>query len=264
MGLLNKITEALANRSPRPSPDELRQEIEDVTKNGRLHVRYQLPETLKAELRFKDGSVAKVKNISYGGLGVELNEKSNSDKLPRDELTEFVALGQKMTFKVSLLRWLVTNEKTVFIGMAFCHDSHEGLHFLRLVIDGLRFGTSLSLLPDTIRKDTYKGTDWHCFRGEGPCDLLIRSNGEKITQALLTFPWNGSYSEIAMINDRISTGELALDSPRADHRPSPQMHTARRLNQETLVRAAWILGSAPKAVQTCARPLLEKILHHIG
>lgn len=264
MGLLSKITKSLANRSPRPSPEELRQEIEEVVKDGRLHVRYPLPETLKAELWFENGSVARVKNISYGGLGVELNEKSVSDQLPRDEVTEFVALGRKIRFKVQLLRWLETTEKTVFIGMAFCHDSPEVLQFLRSVIDGLRFGSSLKLVPDTIRKDSYKGPNWHCFRGEGPCDLLLRTDGEKIAHALLTFPWNGTYSEITLANDRISTGELVSDSGLADHRPSPQMQTSRQLNHETLGRAAWILGSAPQQVQTCARPLLVKILKHIG
>ena len=264
MGLLRKITESLANRSPRPSPQELRKEIEEVVKDGRLHVRYTLPETLKAELRFGNGSVARVKNLSYGGLGVELTEASISDKLPRDEVTEFVALGRKISFKVQLVRWLETTEKTVFVGMAFCHDSHEVLQFLRVAIDGLRYGSSLNLVPDAIRKDSYKGPDWHCFRGEGPCDLLLRSDGGKIAHALLTFPWNGSYSEVTMVNGRLSTGELMSDSLRADHRPSPQMQTSRHLNLETLGRAAWILGSAPNHVQTCSRPLLEKILQHLS
>lgn len=264
MGLLSKITKSLANRSPLPSREELRQEIEEVVKDGRLHVRYPLPEALKAELWFENGLVARVKNISYGGLGVELNDKSVSDRLPRDEVTEFVALGKKIIFKVRLVRWLETSEKTVFIGMAFCYDSPEVLRFLRLVIDGLRLGSSLRLVPDTIRKDCYQGPNWHCFRGEGPSDLLLRTDGEQIAHALLTFPCNGSYSEITLVNDRILTGELVSNSPLADHRPSPQMQTSRQLNQETLGRAAWILGSAPQQVQTCARPLLEKILQHMG
>jgi hypothetical protein len=263
MSLLNKILKNLAERTPKPSDAELREEIREVTKDGRLHVRHPVPMAIKAEVLFPDGSLGEVKNVSYGGLGVELNDNTSLLRLVKEASVDFLALRIKTTFKVNIVRVDSEGRQKTFVGMAFCHDSPEVLIFLRVLIDGMRYGSSMVTIPPEVRKEALRGPQWHCLRGDGPCDLTIRTGERKIASAIFTFPCQGSYGEVSYSDGQLTTREAVPITDLSDHRPSQLMQTTSRISLDTLRRAAWILASTPQGVQAYTKPLLDEVLAHL-
>lgn len=263
MGLLNKILKSVAQRSPRPSEAEIRSEIREVAKDGRLHVRHQIPMAIKALVHLSDGTLAEVVNLSYGGLGIELLDSDLRCAPTRDLSIDFVALGFKTTFKVDIVRVVSEGRKRPFVGMAFCHESPDILIFLRILIDGMRYGSSMAVIPPEVRKTHLQGPEWRCLRGDGPCDLTIRTEGAKVGAAIFTFPYQGSYAEVSYTDGQLATREAVTNINARDHRPSQLMQTTSRIDLDTLRRAAWILASIPQENHPATGDFLKEILTHL-
>ncbi|NBO39414.1 hypothetical protein EBU99_12615 [bacterium] len=196
-------------------------------------------------------------DISYGGFSVGIDRPEHAslcETLPKTSEVDLVILGVGTTGRA--VRVFESKQR---LGYAFCHDTASVLIFLRRFIEFMRLGEHLNTLDRGLLKPPYDSTDWLCFRGDGPTDLVIHQNetaGSSVDESVITFREKDSYRTAELRGGRLftSVNSQASGSPgdRSAHDP--------QANDDILRKAACIVMGYLQACEDAHQPALRQLL----
>ncbi len=259
MGLFSKLKSIFSSSSENGKSNA---SLEEVRKEMRSHSRYPVSFNGEATVVMAGGWRGSVLDISYGGIAVSF-ESSNCN------LTESVSvlssctleiLGRSHQFQLKTVRTIPNGKDSLYVGFCFEHTAPDTLIYLREVIEPIRCGRSLEELNSEFRSEQYKGNNWHCFRGDGPVDIVLHidDSKNKVMETLITLKSGDSYYEVGIRDGRLWTSKSAGGTN------SQLMGGARMTPNKTpdiaiLRKAFLILASAPIKSSKTVRPLLDAI-----
>ena len=114
-----------------------------------------------------------------------------------------------------------------------------------------------------MKHERFKGDHWHCLRGEGPTDLILKTDGKTaLEEALLTFRVNETYCEISFKNGQLRTGRMQ-NQKMSSNGPldvGAQMASTTDIDRSILRQGIYILMSAPTPCTGIVQPLLDLAL----
>ncbi|TWW10397.1 hypothetical protein E3A20_06760 [Planctomyces bekefii] len=262
MGLFSKIASAIGG-SKTPESRELAQEIATLKKEGRMHARHVLHAPWPVRLELPGGTIGRVRDMSYGGLGV-IFEESTPAFVPTDlsvVLATLHLLDQSTPIRVSAIHWSSPTPRELFVGIQVQHEVPASLLAMKSVIEPLGWGGSMIPIGEDIRNERYRGPGWHCYRGEGPTDVVARLDPQtsRLMEALITFRHENGYRDVRLLGDQLATSEPAGSSTYG----GSQMANTSALDPKSLRSAACILLSLPESARLATAPLLQRILSEL-
>ena len=159
------------------------------------------------------------------------------------------------------VRTIPSGKDLYYVGFCFNHSSPDTLVFLREVIEPMRYGRSIEELNREFRSDQYQSNDWHCFRGDGPVDLVFQSNANGgVSEALMTLKVGDYYHEVGFQNGKIWTAKSQKKgSEDGAMTMGTRMIPSTSPDIDLLRRAFIILASAPVKSAQIIRPLLSLV-----
>lgn len=245
MGLFSRLKNAMS----KTSGDDPREDgLETVRNEMRMHTRYSVSFHKNAHFKIGNDWIGRVMDISYGGLAVKFEQTGASGSLPLEGSADVNILGISQRFDVKTVRTVPQQNGTVYSGMCISHSSPETLIYLREIIEPMRQGLTIDMISDEVRAEKYRGEGWHCFRGEGPVDLVFLLTKEnEVAEGLATFKVADFYYEVAIQNGTVRTAKSAEKSGQALAVGAKMVPTARP-DPAILRRAFLILASAPAPV----------------
>lgn len=261
MGLFSKIKNAFASSDDTGNADS---GLDAVRKEMRSHTRYPISFFKDTTVNLQEGWTGSIMDISYGGIAVRFDsEKCDFTKtIPVLADCELTILGSKHKFQMKTVRTIPQNTGHMYVGFCFNHSSADTLIFLREVIEPIRHGRTLEALGEEFRATKYRDKSWHCFRGDGPIDLLLQTttSGYGLVEALLTFKTGDQYFEVRFQNDKLSTSKsLANDTQSGPMSMGAQMIPTTTPDILALRRAFLILASVPVKSARIIQPLLDVV-----
>lgn len=264
MKLLKLLIESFVRK---PSMDEaLFRHIEVLNKESRLHPRYPIGIAGVMRLRLSAGPVGIVRDLSYSGLGVqfpidalEILESINS---PSEGLIEILEFSFPCT--VFQIRKAGSSQgDCTFVGFALHHNDPKTLIALRDVIEPLRCGSSMLTLDPLICHERYRSPEWHCLRGDGPTDLILRHDkNAQLAEALLTFRLNDAYCELSFSDNTLKTGQM-LGNNNSKLTATNQMASTAALDPTLLRYSICILLGTTTHFKKSTEGLLWECLRHL-
>lgn len=172
-----------------------------TTSENRVSQRYTIENSKICFVDFEGLGKCCLHNLSYGGFGIDTAD------LPSDFSKE--ALNQKYNIKLGLFGEQTTGQAMMVFrsdkstGFAFVHENADMLIYLSRVLDRMRVGSTLEMVPANLRKDVYRGEEWMCLHGDGPTDLRIQNEGAKIKEAILSFRSGEDYFDLLFKGNHI-------------------------------------------------------------
>ena len=213
MGLLAKL--GLFKDKDKSAFRGLKAELSDLKKDGRLYRRVKISDPTLAGLTLADTPTLGIVDLSYGGISAFMppNFTVSPGSTPSGRLH---ILNRFIDINLTVLRATPCAEAPRNQSLAafkFLHVDTDTLLFLRQFIEPSLLGDSLTYIAHSLRQARYNHLDWHCFRGEGPVDLLLRCerNSGTPVEFLMTFRIQENYWELSYSDGRLSTGQ-AIDS----------------------------------------------------
>jgi hypothetical protein len=96
-------------------------------------------------------------------------------------------LGEAQEFQLKTVRTIPNNKDIIYVGFCFEHTQPDTLIYLRKIIEPIRHGRSLEELNSEYTSEQYRGKNWHCFRGDGPVDIVLQTDDseKKVVDALI-------------------------------------------------------------------------------
>jgi hypothetical protein len=259
MGLFSKLKSVLSTTS---ESGHSIASLEVIRKDMRSHTRYPVSFNGEATVTMTGGWIGAILDISYGGIAVsfESSKCDLSQSIPVMPTCTIEILGRSQPFQLKTVRSIPNGKDTIYVGFCFEHTAPDTLIYLREIIEPIRNGRSLEELSSKHRSEQYKGENWYCFRGEGPVDIVLQTDGSKakVVEALLTLMSGENYYEVGVQGEKIWTGKSTGSSN------SQMMGGARMIPTPTpdvsvLRKAFLILASAPVKSTETVRPLLDTI-----
>ena len=196
-------------------------------------------------------------DISYGGFSVTLEKPEHTslcETLARSAEVEIVILGVSTTGRA--VRIFESKQR---LGYAFCHDTASVLIFLRRFVEFMRLGEHLLPLEKNLLKPPYDSSDWICFRGDGPTDVVLHKaksgQASAVDEAMITFREKDSYRTAELRNGRLHTS-ISSDATGIPNARGSQEST---INDDILRKATCVVLGC---MQTCAathQPALESL-----
>jgi hypothetical protein len=262
MGLFKKLTRSL--RSGRADETELLKPLESLNRNNRLHPRYLLPGNGLATLRLPDGTVGTVMDLSYGGIAVVYDRAVTTDpaRLSSNLEADLTLLDRSIVCRLTPSRMVPQSGDRVLVGFRVQHDTPDALLFLREFIEPMRCGQTLASLPQDFRKERYRSPDWACLRGDGPVDILVRTEGGggKLAEALLTFKMNDTYCELTFVDGKLRTGHAIKSGEGGLMALGTQMSQSAAIDKAVLRHAIAVIVGAPPTLQSALAGVLTETL----
>ena len=202
MGLISKL---LAIKKIKTDP--LEAELASLVKDGRMHARIRLHDETIATLSVPSWMIGSVVDISYGGIAVRCAAAGFTFKPFEQVDGSLEILHNRTNLRMTTVRLVNHSPTEIIVGLCLHHDAPEGLLFLREFIEPSRCGESLGLIRPDLRQHRYQSPQWHCWRGDGPTDLIAQTapGTGALSEAILTFRLNKTYCEVTYINDQIKT-----------------------------------------------------------
>jgi hypothetical protein len=174
-------------------------------------------------------------------------------------------LGHEVQTKMTIVRVAshASGPEHAIGGFCMHHETPAALLFLRDFIEPSRHGESMGSLAKQHRHDRYQGEDWHCFRGDGPTDLILRTRGSEAEltpeEALLTFRMNEAYWELAFRQGQLKTGRVIGGVTMATDPGTARMGSTPDLDAKILRSATFILAAAPATCRALTAPILMQV-----
>lgn len=141
----------------------------DLDKNKRLHHRYAIS-SLDCYLSVQGQDFrGKVKDLSYSGIGLEVDLIDQTIDFPSPLDGHLSILGKVVNFSASKV-FIKDN----FMGLSFQHRETSVLLFIRDILEFCRFGASTGLIGRTMLQKKYSDPSWLVGRGDGPSDLSLK------------------------------------------------------------------------------------------
>ena len=261
MSIFSKIAKAIGSqKGPTAEAVSL---LRELSQDNRIHVRYMFQGDGIAHITLENGTAGLVRDVSYGGIAVRFETSQGAPPLSKETTGRMHVLDRDIPIRFCPVRIASQNAQYLFIGCTFVHDTAETLVFLRDVIEPLRFGKTLALVPVDMRNDKYRDPQWSCFRGDGPTDLIIRSKKEtnELEEALLTFREHNGYREVSFSGGRLKTGKSTQrPGDSAGMLAGAQMANTNDLDKQVLRHAAFTICGAPQQYRKQVEPLLRLVL----
>ena len=259
MGLLARL--GLHKNRDSTKAQDAHAELSDLKKDGRLYKRVKITDPTVASLTLVGTPTIALVDVSYGGVGILLPANT---PVPTGATVNgrLYTLNQFVDLKLTLLRSSPSREieeNRVVAAFRFIHDDPAPLLFLRQFIEPCLSGESLAYIAPAMRQVRYNHQDWHCFRGEGPVDLLLRCEPNSLTPAefLLTFRIQEIYWELGYRNGQLSTGQAANPKRSALERGVDSVINSAELNPYVLRTAIFILSSCSTTYKELVHPIIE-------
>jgi hypothetical protein len=234
---------------------------EATFKDLRRHERISLSPSLDAFLTLEGLPKLVLSDLSYGGTQAIVG---GADASTLKQLVE----KHQISGKITLLRDVYPIVlKISYIGdraagFCFIHEDPTFLLALRGVIEPLRWGQSLFAIPKDIAADRYKGDAWFCYRGDGPVDLVIKSESPGvISEFLMVFRRGKDYLEISWQHTKLRTSQnKEPNATGVSYSSAAQMVSTDELDQATIRMALWLISGMNTGVCPLQKALIERIL----
>ncbi|MFZ9519751.1 MAG: hypothetical protein ACO3A4_04675 [Silvanigrellaceae bacterium] len=226
----------------------------------RVSQRYTLnQESTCGHAVFEKSIVLPMLDISYGGFSVAIDKPENAnicETLPRTSEVDLIMLGVGTTGRA--IRVFESKQR---LGYAFCHDTASVLIFLRRFIEFMRMGEHLTVLDKSLLKPPYDSSEWFCFRGDGPTDVVLHKSkveANAIDEAVITYREKDSYRTAELRGGRLYTGissENSATASRANQDP--------QANEDILRKAACVLMGYLQACDQSQQAYINHLLDHM-
>jgi hypothetical protein len=162
-------------------------------KNRRKTLRQELLDAGFCWITTSDGGNLSVKDLSYGGLAIKQSSKT-IEKLIKD----------KRSFKGSLhvlhkqhpCEIMPIYEHGEHLGCSFIHSNPDLLLFLRNILEFLRIGSTMELLPRHLMEEKYQSEGFEVYSGETGVDLIMRWEEDELDFLNLSFTESNVFSHI--------------------------------------------------------------------
>ena len=269
MGLFARFTSR--NKNPLPDHSENQQEQKILLKESRLHARLKLNGPDLASLTLADGNYGVIADLSYGGIAVKFDNTTPSLTRENQLAGTLKLLDRQLPITLRLIRTAgttVTNEsQSQLAAFMILHEETGSLLFLREFIEPYRLGETLNILATSLRQERYQSNDWHCYRGDGPIDLIVRCepNTSKPVEALLTYRLAGTYWETAWSMGKIRTGRVIVGSNISPKMGTDTVTSTQTVDLDALRTAVIILTASPHHCRHLTQILIDdakKMLFH--
>lgn len=174
-------------------------EAEQKASELRLYPRYPVAQFGLFTIEDEMGHQLQVHDISYGGLAIASCEQPHEWSETSANRVSLSNLSQKCASTLTPVHKLQH-----LIGYAFIHNNTDTLTFLRPCLEDLRLGYTLQPISEAWRKEEFRGKNWHLLRGDGPIDLMYKSNDaeSRIVELQLTIRHDQQYHELRLSQDR--------------------------------------------------------------
>ena len=254
MGLFDKLLGRKTHRL-----DAIDVELAAMVKDGRMHARMRLHDDTVATLALPNHLIGRVVDISYGGIAASFA----GAKFPLQEGLQcegsLKILGASTALLVTTIRVVAYHGDAAMVGFCLHHQAAGGLLFLRDFIEPSRCGESLALIGPELRQDRYQGSEWHCWRGDGPTDLIAQTHPGTgaLSEAILTFRLNKTYCELTFKGGLLQVGII-----RQEDESSLLNGTARAMasnvdDEVRVLRAGlYILQASPAPCRALSAPMI--------
>lgn len=263
MSFLKKIS-GLLRSGNNAEHIKYQRELETLTEDGRLHERFAVHGDGIAVLELENGIRGAIRDVSYGGMAVAFPpDVELPPQTPEPNQVKLLILDRVCVCRAVMVR-LLPKAHGIYVGVSLRHDSADSLIFLRDLIEPLRCGKSLTLVPTALRQERYRSAEWHVARGDGPTDLLLKApNKGSIEDALMTFRSGDTYQELSMRDGQIKTGKTISksDSPQL---LGSQMGSTSSIDRKVLHQALCILLGVAPNIRELTMPLLVKGIKELG
>ena len=254
MGLFGKLLGRKTHR-----PDAVDAEIAAMVKDGRMHARMRLHDDTVAALTLPNQLTGRVIDISYGGIAASFAGM----KKPLQEGAQcegsLKILGASTALLVTTIRVVAYHGDTTMVGFCLHHHAAEGLLFLRDFIEPSRCGESLALIGPELRQARYQGSGWHCWRGEGPTDLLAQTQPGTgvLSEAILTFRLNKTYCELTFKGGLLQVGVIRQEDESSLLNGTARAMASNAHDEARVLRAGlYILLASPAPCRALSAPMI--------
>ena len=226
----------------------------------RVSQRYTLnQESACGHAVFEKSIVLPMMDISYGGFSVAIDKPENAnicETLPRTSEVDLIMLGVGTTGRA--IRVFESKQR---LGYAFCHDTASVLIFLRRFIEFMRMGEHLTVLEKSVLKAPYDSSDWLCFRGDGPTDVVLhksRVESNAVDEAIITYREKDSYRSSELRGGRLYTA-ISTESTASGNRANQDPQA----NEDILRKSACILMGYLQACEPGHHAYINHLLEHM-
>jgi hypothetical protein len=263
MGLISKFKSVFSTSSESRLSHA---SLEEVRKEMRSHFRFPISFNGEATVVMNGGWIGSVIDVSYGGIAVifESSKCDLSQSVSVMSSCTLKILGKSQNFLVKPVRNIANGKDSMYVGFCFEHAAPDTLIYLREVIEPIRNGRSLEELSSDLKSDQYKDKNWHCFRGDGPVDIVVQTDGSntKVVEALLTLKSGDSYYEVGIQGDKLWTSK-SIGGSNSQMMGGARMTPSPTPDVSVLRKAFLIIASAPIKSTNTVGPLLDIIANSI-
>ncbi len=228
----------------------------------RVSQRYALSrENTSGHAIFEKTIALPLQDISYGGFSVSIEKPEHEsliDTLPRTSDVEIIMLGVG-----TVGRAIRVFESKQRLGYAFCHDTASVLIFLRRFIEFMRLGEHLAPVDKAVLKPPYDSSDWACFRGDGPTDVLLRQSKttkNTVEEAVIKYREKETYRTTELRNGKVFT---QIHSEASSAQQLNSVHQESSINEDILRKSICLLLGYQQACTEAHQPLLSNLIHTI-
>ena len=255
MGLFAKL--GLFKNKEQTTQQDIQKELYRLKKDERLHKRIKIADPTFASLTIGETCSLGIIDLSYGGIAALVPAALNLPKVSAP-IACIQILDRSIAIRLALRRTVSLNATQALAAFAFLHENPDSLLFLRDAIEPSHIGESITLIAPTLRQERYHHPDWHCFRGEGPVDLLLRCEPDSVKPAefLLTFRIQENYWDLGYRNGQLSTGRAAHSNSSAFELGVDTVIPSAELNPYVLRTAIFILLAWSTTQNALAQPII--------
>jgi len=228
----------------------------------RVSQRYALSrENTSGHAVFEKSIALPLQDISYGGFSVSIDKPEHEsliDTLPRTSDVEIIMLGVG-----TVGRAIRVFESKQRLGYAFCHDTASVLIFLRRFIEFMRLGEHLSPVDKAVLKPPYDSSEWLCFRGDGPTDIVLRQSKttkNTVEEAMIKYREKETYRSTELRNGKIFT-QIHSDSSNTQQMGGASQESS--INEDLLRKSICLLLGYQQACTEAHQPLLSSLVQVI-
>jgi hypothetical protein len=236
-----------------------------VHSNKRAYDRYDVSQKAAVNVFLENNIEAKVVNISYGGLAIDVKAPPPTQSIPDSLSGKICIFDQSIQTSFKVCRKVKRTDGSLFLALTTIHEQPESLIFLREFIELYRSGMSLAEISPKGINPRFKSGNWKFFRGDGPLDVWVRQSPDfkGIEEALIVFKIGSDYCEIQWREGQLSTSKEMRDESSPMHVGS-QMASTRELDLRILRLGLNCLAGSGPVVARIVEPLYGLIYTKLG
>ena len=240
--------------------DRLEKELADLERDGRMHARVRLHDESLATLTLASGLVGFVADLSYGGVAVRFAAAAFPFKPSEQTEGNLKILHHHTRLSMNTVRRVNHSPTEIIVGFCLRHEAAESLLFLREFIEPSKCGESLGLIKQALRQSRYQSPQWHCWRGDGPTDLIAQTMPDtgELSEAILTFRLNKTYCELTLKNGLLKTNLIRNEDESTMLNGTARVMAGTASEDMRVLRTAiFILQASPLLCRQLTAPLIS-------